>query len=1055
MKKFFLTLVALACCMASHADWIGSGTHADPYIIANIDDLNHLAADMGTSASYLNRAHFLLTNDITGFTTPMGTQTFAFNGTFDGGGHTITVDISATNYDYAGLFAVTENATIVNLTVDGAVQSDANHVGGIVGYSKGYTTVKNCISKATVKMMAKGLKMTSQIGIGGIVGQADSQTRIEDCRLEGTVNNLSTTGQDVRTGGIVGWCKNSYVINSTVWHDPAEQSDFTFYFSTNYNYKYAGGIVGYLEGNQTTTATVINCVNWARVFTDGTSYNSNKQYCGNIVGYVANQYANVDNSFWYKKHANLDNQGAGSACVSGAHYNMAPITTPMYDIDESVTYYANGTNYDYADEALAAYCDSYGYTELKKDENDTSRWMLLIPAYYPVQVKACEGAKVYHSGFTYEPKGSAITIEKTLQEGYVFGRHDIYKYVGQANNQDLYELMTSGNSFTMPDAAVQITPHVFTHTDGVAATCTENGSAEHYHCTSCNADYTSIDEATALDNLVVKKLGHDLSAVASVASTCTEPGNIRYHHCNRCGKNYQSSAATTELDDVVIPATGHELIHFDTFPVHSSGNMMPEFYNCERCGHNYTNQTATNEITTIAIGSVLKGSGNATPYEIGHYSDLLALQRIYKYFGRPFYNTSAIRKYKITNDFTIAESYTPIGDKNYSFVGKIDGGGHTITFEKVPITPIDGYVGLFGMTGKTDKGYIGVEINDLTLKGSATVTGENSDKTLNVGAFHGCCYMCTLTNCRNELTIDCGTANRVVMGGLVGDSTWPKFNNCSNVADINVVSKSCHIGGLIGNTTIHTNQNCQIFNSFNTGNINYNTIVNNDASKRVYVGGICGSAIINDKLANCYNTGNINVVCPDAAAKTYIGGIVGDASPYYSETNVYLNHVLNMGMITVNANENAKVYSICHTEATEGVSDCYYLNPQPGTYVPARGMPEGLDPTATYCKLVDLFATAKNLKTYVDTDGYDLIDLLNADRGNRAEWAYDVDDRPCFAWQTLDTNGDRVITIEDLTNLINAMKGDCTLSHADENGDGVHTDADLQHIVNALLHLSE
>ena len=60
---------------------------------------------------------------------------------------------------------------------------------------------------------------------------------------------------------------------------------------------------------------------------------------------------------------------------------------------------------------------------------------------------------------------------------------------------------------------------------------------------------------------------HTLDHVNAVAASCTEDGNIEYWHCTTCGKYYADSSATTELKDNAwtLKATGHNFVdHYCT-----------------------------------------------------------------------------------------------------------------------------------------------------------------------------------------------------------------------------------------------------------------------------------------------------------------------------------------------------------------------------------------------------------------------------------------------------------------------------------------------------------
>lgn len=71
------------------------------------------------------------------------------------------------------------------------------------------------------------------------------------------------------------------------------------------------------------------------------------------------------------------------------------------------------------------------------------------------------------------------------------------------------------------------------------------------------------------------KAEHTLEHVEANAATCTEDGNVEYWHCTGCDKYYSDSSATTAIKSVLIGATGHNVV-----TKHDSTTHWKE---CERC----------------------------------------------------------------------------------------------------------------------------------------------------------------------------------------------------------------------------------------------------------------------------------------------------------------------------------------------------------------------------------------------------------------------------------------------------------------------------------------
>lgn len=138
-----------------------------------------------------------------------------FSGTFDGNGHTVTLNIPGSNSNVA-LFKTVAGGTVKNVATTGSVSGN-NNVGGIAGTAKSGATIKDCKNAATIN----GSK-----AVGGIVGYSDGAS-VAGCANTGAV---SATGRQV--GGIAGNMENSSIQNC--YNTAAIKADGT----------YAGGIAG-------------------------------------------------------------------------------------------------------------------------------------------------------------------------------------------------------------------------------------------------------------------------------------------------------------------------------------------------------------------------------------------------------------------------------------------------------------------------------------------------------------------------------------------------------------------------------------------------------------------------------------------------------------------------------------------------------------------------------------------------------------------------------------------------------------------------------------------
>lgn len=201
----------------------GSGTEADPYRIKNEEQLRAFAVSLTEKIDY-NGIFVALDNDITlsgGDWTPVGEGEYAFQGTFDGGGHTIS------GLTVGKKEAPTEdNGTTLFYGLFGVLGSDA--------------TVKEVA-------IAAAIYVTSDISIysGGIVGYNDGGV-IDGCRVAGEIISQSPVEGNNFTGGIVGYDNSGIIVNSGT--DVNVRSEAKSYIAE------AGGIVGIAQ-----FSTILNC----------------------------------------------------------------------------------------------------------------------------------------------------------------------------------------------------------------------------------------------------------------------------------------------------------------------------------------------------------------------------------------------------------------------------------------------------------------------------------------------------------------------------------------------------------------------------------------------------------------------------------------------------------------------------------------------------------------------------------------------------------------------------------------------------------------------------
>lgn len=172
--------------------------------------------------------NYQLTADIT-VTAPYANE---FTGTFDGNGHTVTLNITASTAN-VGLFSKLAGGAVVrNVKVDGTVSgtegvagiaAQANgatisgcincaeisaterYVGAIVGKMEG-GTVENCYNTGAISSS----RNRPAVNLGGIVGYIDERATVKNCY---NVGEITVTNKATNMAAIAGWCVASTVEN--------------------------------------------------------------------------------------------------------------------------------------------------------------------------------------------------------------------------------------------------------------------------------------------------------------------------------------------------------------------------------------------------------------------------------------------------------------------------------------------------------------------------------------------------------------------------------------------------------------------------------------------------------------------------------------------------------------------------------------------------------------------------------------------------------------------------------------------------------------------------
>lgn len=213
--------------------------------------------DIGTAEAFAAMepdGNYQLTADIT-VTAPYANEFTDFSGTFDGNGHTVTLDITASTA-YVGLFSKLAGGAVVrNVITAGSVTVDPtaekSYVGAISGYANAYKNpilIENCKNTAAIS----GYK-----AVGGIVGYVTGAAGVT---VRGCANTGSVMGANRQVGGIAGTIQNKAAVENC--YNIGNISGFNNY----------AGIVG--QNSSSATNTISNCYTTGTVTAYGTSTNA-------------------------------------------------------------------------------------------------------------------------------------------------------------------------------------------------------------------------------------------------------------------------------------------------------------------------------------------------------------------------------------------------------------------------------------------------------------------------------------------------------------------------------------------------------------------------------------------------------------------------------------------------------------------------------------------------------------------------------------------------------------------------------------------------------------
>ena len=490
-----------------------------------------------------------------------------FNGTFDGGNHTIynlrvngweldeTGDKHSGTSMGAGLFSSLHNATIRNLAVVGSeLIVETTSIGIIAGVAQGKCTFENIVvSDATLG--------NYQMRNGGIVGdiyviESDNVPEGEDkyshtftnIVVDSTVKLSSMWGDfDTGNGGVIGGKYGSSKVlmeNVTVACELDVFSDVTAAYQW-YAYRRCGMLVGYTGQNSPKQAT--------NAAADFLTCKNVSVYYGDWVNYTYYQFTNQDSETGRRYPWVRAQESPYNSAFSNVRYGVPTHTNANGEVikvtSENAEQYKTGFaaitfNQLYGGGQGVYGCAEHDGVVTNSKEfktiyvHNTANWTNLKLQYW-----------FANEGDTWTTIIDGIDMNTMLVEGNVYKIQlpvSVYAFKIVADGQDGEEFVLGNlesNANVYPGCE-------HTYKNACDADCNVCGATrEVTHTPGDVATCTTAQVCTVCDTELVKALGHTEVVDKAVTATCTTAGKTEGSHCSVC--NTVIKAQTT------VAALGH------------------------------------------------------------------------------------------------------------------------------------------------------------------------------------------------------------------------------------------------------------------------------------------------------------------------------------------------------------------------------------------------------------------------------------------------------------------------------------------------------------------
>ena len=208
-------------------------------LISNADDWTKFR-DKVKEANGQYDVNAILTADVNAGSIMVGWEKeYAYRGTFDGNGHTLTFDVPDHGVEFLAPFKYVGNATIKNLHTAGTIKSSIRYMSGLVGWTMegAKVNIENCRSSITLNCSVNN----NEGCLGGIIGRLSAaNVTIRNTKFDGSFEGEKCYGN----GGFVAWVargsnlviENCLFMPASVNTDPKESETWARIDSENVNF---------------------------------------------------------------------------------------------------------------------------------------------------------------------------------------------------------------------------------------------------------------------------------------------------------------------------------------------------------------------------------------------------------------------------------------------------------------------------------------------------------------------------------------------------------------------------------------------------------------------------------------------------------------------------------------------------------------------------------------------------------------------------------------------------------------------------------------------------